>query len=102
MSKIIAKGNHAGLPVTVTCEDEGDEVFVKFDGEANKLHELYEEYFSDRMDECHSIAGNYVPDRNSMLNALNVCQHYFFDDGPMDITVEGDIGVLPFESGTVY
>ena len=98
MGKIIAKGEHLGIPVTVTCRNEGTEIFAKFNDEIN---ELYEGYFFDRMNECHVMPGNYVPERDSMLNALNVCQHYFFDNKPV-ITVEGDIGKLPYEPDIIY
>ena len=98
MGKIIAKGMHIGTPVTVTCEDEGAGIVLKFDNERN---ELYEEYFFDRMNERPPIAGGYVPEKCSMLNALNVCEYYFFDDKP-EIKTDGDIGTLPYETDVVY
>ena len=73
-------------------------MILKFD---NRVNELYEGYFTDRLNECHVISGSYVPEKDSMLNALNVCRYFFFDEEP-DISVEGDIGELPFEVGTVY
>ena len=98
MGKIIAKGKHLTIPVTLICENVGTEIFVKFNNEVN---ELYEGYFFDRMNECHVISGNYIPDKDSMLNALNVCKNYFFDSEPT-IKVEGDIGEIPYEENTVY
>lgn len=98
MAKITATGTHAGFPVTVVCEDNGNELFLTFNGESNNL---YEAFFRSSLDEHHSIAGSFVPDSNSMLNALNVCRNYFFDDSPT-ITVGGDIGELPFEENIIY
>lgn len=98
MAKITAKGTHAGFPVTVVCEDNGNELFLTFNGEVN---DLYEAFFRSSLDEHHPIAGSFVPDSNSMLNALNVCRNYFFDDSPT-VTVEGDIGELPFEENIIY
>lgn len=98
MAKITATGTHAGFPVTVVCEGNGNELFLTFNGEAN---DLYETFFRSSLNEHHSIAGSFVPDSNSMLNALNVCRDYFFDDSPT-ITVWGDIGDLPFEENIIY
>lgn len=98
MAKITAKGTHAGFPVTVVCESNGNELFLTFNDETN---DLFETFFRSSLDERHVMAGSFVPDSNSMLNALNVCENYFFDDSPT-VTVEGNIGQLPFEENTVY
>jgi hypothetical protein len=98
MAIIKAVGKISGVKITVHCKDIGGEIHVLFNGQENIAHESR---FRKELSMNHVVAGSYVPDIDSMLNALEVLKHWFFDSAP-EIIIEGDIGEIPYEDGVVY
>lgn len=95
MGKIIAKGKKYGHEFTV----EFDMKKVLFNDHED---EVLEEEFFELLENPKSIGGTYYPPVDSLLNAMNILQYYFFDEPTEDITVEGEIEQIPFEEGHIY
>lgn len=98
MAKIKASGKINGYVYEVECQDIEDELQIDFDGEED---DYFEQKFREELNKRHAVGGTYYPPQESMINALNVLQNYFFDGEPT-ITVEGDIGEIPGEKDVVY
>lgn len=98
MIKIECVGKHFGVNLSICCVKDEEELFFFFN---NREDEFLETEFRNILKLRHSIAGTFFPEENSMMNVLNVIQYYFFDSTP-EITIEGDIGELPFEENKIY
>lgn len=105
MAKITAWGMYRGLSVSVTVTETEDGLQIDFD---EKEYPPFEEAFREKLKKRYPVAGTYFPPEESMLNAAEVLQFHFFDDGAKeagkDFFIEGDIGEIPFEpdSDIVY
>lgn len=99
MATIKAVGRFTGDMMEVTCVDVDNELYFFFNrGKDPVMESIIRKILKER----HLIAGTFVPDEESMLNALNVIQYHFFDDAPFSVEVEGDIGEIPYEDGMIY
>ena len=98
MAKIKAVGKVNGYECEVECSDTGNELVIDFDGEEN---EQLERQFRYELNKCHAVGGTYHPPQESMINALNVLEYYFFDE-KVQVIVEGDIGEIPGEKDVIY
>lgn len=98
MAKIIAKGMLRGVEHDVECVDTDEGLQIDFDGEEQ---EFLEQQFREELNQRHAVGGTYYPPQESMINALNVLRYYFFDGEP-EITVDGDIGEIPYEEDVLY
>ena len=98
MGKIIATGIYFGHRITLEAVFEDGTVVIL-------MNEMEVPHIQKRFDELVKVqpamGGTYFPDENSLLAAYNVLQNTFFDILE-DITVEGDIGEIPYEEGKVY
>lgn len=98
MGKIIATGIYFGHRITLEAVFEDGTVVIL-------MNEMEVPHIQKRFDELVKVqpamGGTYFPDENSLLAAYNVLQNTFFDTLE-DITVEGDIGEIPYEEGKVY
>ena len=98
MAKIKANGKVGGYECEVECSDSVEGLVIDFNGEED---EHLEQLFRYELNKCHAVGGTYHPPQESMINALNVLQYYFFDD-KVQAVVEGDIGEIPGEKGVIY
>lgn len=98
MGKVTAMGVLFGQKIKVECEKRDGEFVIDFDGKEN---ELLERIARDGLAQERPIAGTYFPPADSLLNAYNYFQYYFFDELET-IDVDGDIEEIPFEKGVVY
>ena len=98
MAKINAMGKVNGYECEVECSDTGDELVIGFNGEED---EQLERQFRHELNKCHAVGGTYHPPQESMINALNVLEYYFFDE-KVQVIVEGDIGEIPGEKDVIY
>lgn len=98
MGYIIAKGIYEGMKLEVVCVERENRLSFLFNKHQDpvKLNLLREE-----MKKRHPIAGTYIPDKEDMLNVLNVFKYYFFDDPP-EIEATGITEEMPWEDGVVY
>lgn len=95
MGKITAKGKKHGFDLTVEFELKK----VLFNGQED---ELLEEELSEMLEHPKPVGGTYYPPTDTLLNALNILQYYFFDDAAEEIAVEGEIEEIPHEEGRIY
>lgn len=98
MVKIECTGKYLGVGLSICCVKDEEDLFFFFN---NSEDEILETEFRKRLKERHPVAGTYYPEENSMMNVLNVIQYHFFDSTP-EVTIEGDIGELPFEENRIY
>lgn len=98
MAKIIAKGMFSGVEHNVECISTDEGLQIDFDGAEA---EFLEQEFRKELNQRHAVGGTYYPPQESMINALNALQYYFFDGEP-EITVDGNIGEIPHEKDIVY
>ena len=68
--------------------------FVNFKLELQK-------HFDDCIARQPAMGGPYFPEPDSMLAAFNVLNSIFFDSLE-EISVDGDIGEIPYEENTIY
>lgn len=98
MAKITANGTFHGVMTEVTCTDGEDGLVIDFDDQENGQ---MESIFRRELGKGHAMGGSFHPERESMLNALNVIRHYFFDDEP-EIQIDGDIGEIPTDPDSIF
>lgn len=95
MSKIVAESDDMILTV---LEDNG-EVKVYVNG-------VESEEWQDMMDEIAAtsppIAGTFYPEPGTMLAYYYVLTNSYFSEWVESLTVEGDIGEIPYEDGVIY
>lgn len=92
MSKIIAKGKYLGVERQVECFLKDGLLIVEIDGEFNQ--EAQNDIII-KLKKCPALGGTYYPPENSLLAAYSVLENTFFDDSPIEIKTEGDIGKIP-------
>ncbi|SNX53040.1 hypothetical protein [Thermoanaerobacterium sp. RBIITD] len=92
MSKIIAKGKYLGVERQVECFLEDGFPIIELDGEYD---EQVQNRFNELLKEVPALGGTYYPPENSLLAAYSVFENTFFDDSPIEIKTEGDIGKIP-------
>ncbi|SHI40915.1 hypothetical protein [Lutispora thermophila] len=92
MSKIIAKGKYLGVERQVECFLKDGLLIVEIDGEFNQEAQ---NDFIIKLKKCPALGGTYYPPENSLLAAYSVLENTFFDDSPIEIKTEGDIGKIP-------
>lgn len=85
--KIVAIGTFLGEKQTIVFEDG------EFETENLWLDSLLET--------PQSIGGTYYPDKYEPLNVYFTLKDRYFDK-LTSIEVEGDLGTIPFEEGTIY
>ena len=95
MGKIIAKGKKHGFKLTV--EFELNKVLFN-----DQKDELLEDELFELLENPKAVGGTYYTPVDSLLNAMNILQYYFFDEPTEDIAVEGEIEQIPFEEGQIY
>ena len=98
MGKVIASGIYCGNRITVEAVVEDGTLLILMD--EKEVPEL-QKRFDELVKVQPAMGGTYFPDENSLLAAYNVLQHTFFD-ALEKISVEGDIGEIPYEEGMVY
>lgn len=98
MAKIIATGIHFCDRITVEVTKEDGTLVITECG--LELPELQKD-FDECIEHQPPMGGSFYPKPDSMLAAFNVLQHTFFDTLE-EITVEGDIGEIPYEEGKIY
>ncbi len=92
MPKIIAKGKYLGIERQVECFLKDGLLIVEIDGEFNQEAQ---NDFIIKLKKCPALGGTYYPPENSLLAAYSVLENTFFDDSPIEIKTEGDIGKIP-------
>lgn len=92
MSKIIAKGKYLGVERQVECFLKDGFPIIEVDGEFNQEAQ---NDFIIKLKKCPALGGTYYPPENSLLAAYSVLENTFFDDSPIEIKTEGDIGKIP-------
>ncbi len=92
MSKIIAKGKYLGVERQVECFLKDGLLIVEIDGEFNQEAQ---NDFIIKLKKYPALGGTYYPPENSLLAAYSVLENTFFDDSPIEIKTEGDIGKIP-------
>ncbi|MDS1029159.1 hypothetical protein RDV78_01400 [Bacillota bacterium LX-D] len=92
MPKIIAKGKYLGVERQVECFLKDGLLTIEIDGEFNQ--EAQNDFIT-KLKKCPAIGGTYYPPENSLLAAYSVLENTFFDDSPIEIKTEGDIGKIP-------
>lgn len=98
MGKVIASGIYCGNRITVEAIVEDGTLLILMDEEeVPDIQKRFEELIKVQP----AMGGTYFPDENSLLTAYNVLKHTFFDKLD-EISVEGDIGEIPFEKGVIY
>jgi hypothetical protein len=98
--KITAKGKYLGGKIMVECFPEHGSIVIELDGQYDKL---IQDRFNKFLKTAPAMGGTYLPPEDSMLAAYSVLEGVFFDDGSqVELEVEGDIGIIPYEDGIVY
>ena len=98
MGKVIASGIYCGHRITVEAiVEDGTVVILMDETEVPDLQERFDELVKVQP----AMGGTYFPDENSLLAAYNVLRNTFFDTLEK-ISVEGDIGEIPYEEGVIY
>lgn len=98
MGKVIASGIYCGNRITVEAIVEDGTLLILMD--EKEVPEL-QKRFDELVKVQPAMGGTFFPDENSLLAAYNVLQHTFFDTLEK-ISVEGDIGEIPYEEGVIY
>ncbi len=98
MGKVIATGIYFGHRITVEAIFEDGMIVILVD-EMEVPH--IQEHFDELVKVQPAMGGTYFPDENSLLAAYNVLQNTFFDTLE-EISVEGDIGEIPYEEDKIY
>jgi hypothetical protein len=91
-AKIIAKGLYLGRERIVECFLEDGFPIIELDGEYD---EAVQSNFNQLLKKAPALGGTYYPPENSLLAAYSVLENTFFDDSPIEIKTEGDIGKIP-------
>lgn len=99
MGKVIASGIYCGHKITVEAVVEDGTLLILLDGEF-EVPDI-QKRFDELVKGQPAMGGTYFPDKNSLLAAYNVLQHTFFNKLE-SISVEGDIGEIPYEEGKIY
>ena len=98
MGKVIASGIYCGNRITVEAVvGDGTLLILMNEKEVPDIQKRFDELIKVQP----AMGGTYFPDENSLLAAYNVLQHIFFDTLE-EISVEGDIGEIPYEENTIY
>ena len=98
MGKVIASGIHCGNRITVEAVvEDGTLVILMNEKEVPDLQKRFDELITVQP----AMGGTYFPDENSLLAAYNVLQNTFFETLE-EISVEGDIGEIPYENDVIY
>lgn len=98
MGKVIASGIYCGNRITVEAVvEDGTLVILMNEKEVPDIQKRFDELIKVQP----AMGGTYFPDEDSLLAAYNVLQHTFFDTLE-EISVEGDIGEIPYEENTIY
>lgn len=98
MGKVIASGIYCGNRITVEAVVEDGTLLILMDEkEVPELQKRFDELIKIQP----AMGGTYFPDKDSLLAAYNVLQHTFFDTLE-EISVEGDIGEIPYEENIIY
>ena len=66
----------------------------------NESPEL-QKHLAECIEKQPAMGGTYFPEPDSMLAAFNVLNSIFFDSLE-EISVDGDIGEIPYEENTIY
>lgn len=91
---IIAEGTKNGKRVKIKY---GEGIFF-FNG---KVNYFYQEKINYELSKRHPIGGTYYPEKESILNVLNVIENWFFDRPVNAEVIDEDIQEIPSE-GKVY
>ena len=98
MGKVIASGIYCGNRITVEAVvEDGTLVVLMNEKEVPDIQKRFDELIKVQP----AMGGTYFPDEDSLLAAYNVLQHTFFD-ALEEISVEGDIGEIPYEDNVIY
>ena len=98
MALITATGKIGGKSVVVRCSLKDGEIRATFNGQDNPV---YNHLFRLELEKEHPIAGTYYPGINTMLNAYEVLQAWFFDEPPK-MDVDGELEPIPYQSNVVF
>lgn len=98
MDKVTATGTLFGQTIKVECEKRDGDLVLDFDGRENAF---FEKIAREGLEDVRPVGGTYFPPANSLLNAYNYFQYYFFDK-LTSIEIEGEIEEVPYEEGVIY
>lgn len=98
--RIEATGIYNGKPLTVVCDDSGENGFqYRFNGQEDR--ELENDLIAEA-EAGHAIGGTYYPE-TFPLKLVTALSEWFFDRPPQGtITVDGDLEEIPGEPDTIY
>ena len=98
MAKIVATGKYLTDRITVeVTQEDGTLVITMDDNESPEL----QKHLAECIENQPAMGGTYFPEPDSMLAAFNVLNSIFFDSLE-EISVDGDIGEIPYEENTIY
>lgn len=91
--------------ITATGKRDGKELEIVITNKRNILfndrEDIYlESIFEELLDERHH-RGMYYPERDSVLNYINVLEEHFFDR-PVTATTDEEVEEMEYEKGVVY
>jgi hypothetical protein len=98
MARIVATGKYLSDRITVEVTQEDGILVITTDGK--EVEEL-QKHFDECVSKQPAMGGTYYPEPDSMLSAYNVMNNNFFDELE-EITVDGDIGEIPYEENMIY
>lgn len=85
-----------GVKITVACQARDGKISAEFDG-----YDILKPEFDSLIKKQYPIGGTYFPPINSLLNAKNVLENYFFDK-VKTVQIDEEIEQIPFEENRVY
>ena len=94
IAKIIADGNTDFGRIKVVVE--GQEKVESIEANDEYMKDILKKGIKDAKGK---MANGYHPEADTMLQAYALCLMFFIED---DISIEGDIGEIPYEPGVVY